>query len=55
LPSETNSLAIEVLVRGFGLFLIKTSIVSLLESESVSSEEDEDDESDEDDEDRLTV
>jgi hypothetical protein len=50
LPSETISLATMVLVRDFGLFLIKISMVSLLESESVSSEEDEDD-----DEDMLTV
>jgi hypothetical protein len=56
LPSETNSLAVEVLVKGF---LIKTSIVSLLESEIVSSESESDeydDDSDEDDdEDMLTV
>jgi hypothetical protein len=59
LPSETNSLAVEVLVRGFVPLLIKTSIVSSLESEIVSSESESDeydDDSDEDDdEDMLTV
>jgi hypothetical protein len=56
LSSETNSLVLVVLVKGF---LIKTSKVSSVESEIVSSESEsdeyDDDPDEEDDEDILTV